>query len=368
MLDEGKPVDVIYLDFQKAFDKVPHRRLLKKLEYHGITNKITTWIKSWLSNRTQRTVVGGETSSWRDVTSGVPQGSVLGPILFLVYVNDIDNAVELNLMKFADDTKLYSAVDNIEQGETIQKSLDAAVCWADKWQMSFNVTKCKVLHLGYNNNGNTYHIKDHTLEEVTEEKDLGVTLDVGLKYSKQCSLAAGRANRVLGVIKRTCQSRTQDIIIKLYKALVRPHLEYAIQAWCPYLQRDIDVLERVQRRATKLIYNIRELDYATRLKVVGLTTLKSRRLRGDMIEVYKILNSLDDVEMNKFFEFSESVQLRGHSLKFSKPRARLELRRNVFSHRSVSLWNKLPDNVVHAKSLNCFKNNIDKYFKDSGLT
>ena len=185
MLDEGDPVDIIYLDFQKAFDKVPHRRLVEKLAAHGICGSTQKWINAWLEGRKQRVVINGLQSAWSDVISGVPQGSVLGPVLFLIYINDIDFAVDVLVKKFADDTKLYTKVRTEQQATRLQESLHKALGWGKEWQMLFNLNKCKVLHAGSGNKRFNYNMGGVQLDKVTEEKDLGVILDGSLKSSKQ---------------------------------------------------------------------------------------------------------------------------------------------------------------------------------------
>ena len=146
-MDDASPVAVIYLDFQKAFDKVPHQRLIFKLKLHGMGNSIINWIEQWLTHRRQRVVVDGEVSSWKSVLSGVPQGSVLEPILFLVYINDLEEGVTGKKLKFADDTKLFTKTKEIGDTFFLQDDIDKLVKWSEKWQMLFNFGKCKCLHI-----------------------------------------------------------------------------------------------------------------------------------------------------------------------------------------------------------------------------
>ena len=190
-IDVGSPVDIIYLDFQKAFDKVPHQRLLLKLKAHGIGDSITDWIEQWLTDRRQRVVVDGEVSNWKSVLSGVPQGSVLGPILFLIYINDLDDSITSNVLKFADDTKLFRKVNT-----------DRLVKWSEKWQMLFNLGKCKCLHTGHRNLNVNYKMGDTVLGTTVKENDLGVTISADMKVSEQCSIAASKGNQILGLIRR----------------------------------------------------------------------------------------------------------------------------------------------------------------------
>ena len=219
----GSPVDIIYLDFQKAFDKVPHQRLLLKLKAHGIGDSITDWIEQWLTDRRQRVVVDGEVSNWKSILSGVPQGSVLGPILFLIYINDLDDSITSN----------------------------------EKWQMLFNFGKCKCLHTGHGNLDVNNKMGDTVLVTTVKEKDLGVSISADMKVSEQCGIAASKGNQILGLIRRNITYKGNKLIIPLYKAIVIPHLEYCIQAWRPYRKKDIDTLERIQRRATKMIPELR---------------------------------------------------------------------------------------------------------------
>ena len=185
-INDGLSVDVIFLDLAKAFDKVPHQRLLCKLKAHGIHGKILDWITAWLSNRRQRVCLQGELSGWLDVTSGVPQGSVLGPILFLIFVNDMDSGIVNWILKFADDTKIYSSLRDPKDCDTLQEDLDLLYAWSNEWQMQFNVDKCKVMHIGKRNPLYTYKMNGSKLEKVTIEKDLSVHISNDAKPSVQC--------------------------------------------------------------------------------------------------------------------------------------------------------------------------------------
>ena len=201
-VDEGSPVDVIYFDFQKAFDKVPHQRLILKLKSHGMGNSIINWIEQWLTDRKQRVVVDGGVSSWKSVLSGVPQGSVLGPILFLVYINDLEEGVTGSILKFADDTKLFRKTKEIGDKKNLQDDIDKLVKWSEKWQMLFNFGKCKCLHTGPGNTGMNYGMGGTILSKTVKEKDLGVTMNCNMKVSEQCRIAASKGNQVLGMIRR----------------------------------------------------------------------------------------------------------------------------------------------------------------------
>ena len=356
-LDRDRAVDIIYLDFAKAFDKVPHLRLSSKLEACGIEGNIHRWIKNWLFDRRQKVGIRGHYSDWIGVMSGVPQGSVLGPLLFLVYINDIDEGILSKLSKFADDTKLCREVKNEQDAKFLQADLQKLYQWSEDWQMLFNIDKCSIMHVGGKNREFKYEIGGKTLRSTEEERDLGVIVQRSMKPSRQCAEAAKKANKILGMISRNIVSRDREIILRLYKSLIRPHLEYCIQAWNPHLKKDIELLERVQHRATKMIKGLRELSYEERLERCRLTTLEKRRVRGDLIETYKLITGKVAVPYNRFFTMSGNQGRRGHEYKLFKPRVG-RWKAHCFSTRVVDTWNGLSKNVVSSISVNGFKEKL----------
>ena len=201
-----------------------------------------------------------------------------------------------------------------------------------------------------------------TLESVQEETDLGVIVTSDLKSTSQCNKSAAAARRIIAMVKRNFRKLDEEDFLLIYKTYIRPRLEFCIQSWSPHLTKDIEVLERVQRTATRLVPQLRKLSYEERLQKFGLTTLEERRQRGDMIEVFKLLEGIENVDYNQFFTSATTCYaLRGHDRKLVKTRSRLDIRKFFFSQRVVNTWNSLPASVVHASSVNMFKNAYDKY-------
>ena len=282
ILESNDCVDVVYTDFSKAFDSVPHQRLLRKLKKKGVTGKLLAWIAAFLNNRHQQVRVDDEFSTWKRVKSGIPQGSVLGPILFVIFINDMPDVVESICQLFADDAKIFDTVNlrNPNSGDRLQRDIDSVSKWSDKWQLPFNVTKCKVLHIGNTNPCRRYKMNGQYLEDVEEEKDLGVLVDNELKFHKQVAAVVKNANSKLGLIKKSFARLDEDTLPLLYTSLVRSKLEYGNLIWGPFYKEDAKTVEKVQKRATKSIPTLKQLDYTDRLRKLNLPSLQHRRRRG----------------------------------------------------------------------------------------
>lgn len=371
LLDDGFDIDVLYLDFKKAFDTVPHERLIVKLLAYGISGSVLNWIKGFLSDRFQTVRVGDEKSEIARVLSGIPQGSILGPVLFTIFINDLPISINSTCKIFADDTKLYNIASS---SALLQDDIYKLQEWSNIWNLYFNVSKCGVLHFGKNNQGNKYYmkVKDSVeqIKDLNEEKDLGVIFDNKLSFDTHIGKIVNKANQMLGIIRRSFSYLDKDVFLKLYKSFVRPHLEYANAIWFPYLKRQSSQIERVQRRATKILKECKNKTYEERLEYLNLHSLKGRRIRGDLIQTYKIFNGIDDVPMDSLFPIAQYTNTRNADSKIFIRHCRTNKRKFSFSNRVAPLWNNLPSHHKFAQNINQFKNLLDdlpnfkKMFKD----
>ena len=361
LLEEGIPVDILYFDFKKAFDTVPHNRLILKLHCLGIDGKILDIIKDFLMDRTFRVSVQGKFSSFKDILSGIPQGSVLGPLLFILFINDLPECVKSTVKIFADDLKLIANLSDKTEVDNDLKNLEE---WERKWLLKFNTSKCKVLHLEFNSNDHlNYVLDDSILKNTAQEKDLGVLTSGTLLWNEQIESCVSKANQMLCWISRNMISREKSLMIRVYKALIRPHLEYCVQLWNPVAEYGnwslILRIEGVQRRFTRMIEGVGLLPYSERLRVLELTTLAERRSRGDLIEVYKA--SLGLSQLAGVFNFSRS----GLNLVCKPGKSKISklnrVKRNFINERVMSFWNRLPIEVKTAPTLNIFKSNLEAF-------
>ena len=296
---------------------------------------------------------------------------MLGPLLFLLYVNDIPEQVECNISMFADDTKIYTAVKDIADLQRLQGDLNLLAKWANDWLLRFNVKKCKYMSIGPQSATSSYTIIDadnisHSLSRTDCEKDLGVWISSTLHPSVQCQKCYAKAMQSLATIKRTFKYITKESFNILYKTYIRPHIEYCVQAWSPYYAKDIDLLEKVQHRATKLLPQLANLPYQQRIQNLNMYSLYCRRQRGDLIETFKILKQYLDVNPINFFTLSPIHFTRGHDYKLFKFRSKLLVRSKFFTNRIIDQWNDLPYQVINAQSVIEFKNKLDTFWAAKG--
>ena len=354
-----KQVDMIMLDFSKAFDKVPHNRLLLKLRHYGIHDHNLKWIRAFLTNRKQSVVLEGAKSKAAHVVSGVPQGTVLGPTLFLLYINDLPGQVSSTTRLFADDCMLYREINSTADTKILQKDLDALQQWENTWLMSFNPSKCSVLRSCPSRSpiNSSYSIHNTTLQRSNICKYLGITISDDFKWSSHIATITKKANQQLGFVRRNTRQLPRSFREAAYKSLVRPHLEYCSSVWDPYTTSDTQKLEKIQRRAARYVTgDYKRCSSVTEMiKELEWPSLSERRTAGRLTMVYKILNGLVAIPPEEFFNRSTSRTRKNHNLTLLTYQPRGNVDKFAFVQRSIPEWNKLPGSVVHANSLDHFQ-------------
>jgi len=329
---------------------------MHKLQAHKISPTLLSWIADFLTDRTFHVQVRGAASRLGKVPSGVPQGSVLGPLLFLVYVNDLSRDLECPCYLFADDIKVLGNPAH----DALQRDLDRICNWSLDWDLPLNPAKCHHLILGLD--GPTRNLQAPTgvfpIGKVSSARDLGIVVTDDFKPSAQCDRAVARAKSALHRLRHVVASRDPAVFLPLYVAHVRTHLEYCVQVWCPYLKKDIEHVEQVQRFATRILNGMAGLSYEQRLERLGLSSLERRRLHSDLCEAYRTVRTPDgnpDLFMRRTY-----TTLRGHEWSLYRERCRLKLRACFFTQRVIIAWNRLPQHVVAAATMATFQERLDR--------
>ncbi|XP_072032799.1 uncharacterized protein [Amphiura filiformis] len=351
------------LDFSKAFDKVPHERLLNKLHHYGIRNNLHQWIRSFLSNRTQRVACEGNFSSPKEVLSGVPQGTVLGPLLFLTYINDLPDMLSNQVRLFADDCLVYSTVSNERDMDSLQADLKSLETWQETWKMSFNPSKCTVMEISLKRNPphRDYIFCGQVLQQPNSNPYLGVQLDNKLNWGEHVTNTVNKANRTLGFLRRNLWFCPGEVKSTAYLTLVRPVLEYAAGAWDPYRAGLIKKIESVQRKAARFCTGDyqRESSVTQMLEDLGWDTLAVRRERNRLAMFYKIQNELVGINKEAYIQTSSAAGLRrNHHLHVEIPFIKKDVYKNSFFPRTGRAWNSLTQTTISAPSLDIFKKNL----------
>jgi hypothetical protein len=372
IMDNSGQVDMIFLDFAKAFDSVPHRLLIHKLKSFGISGRLLAWFNSYLTNRKQKVTVEGEESEICDVLSGVPQGSILGPLLFLMYINDLPDVVNktCKVALFADDAKVFREIKNINDAQDLQLQLDNIIRWSVKWGMKFNATKCKVISFTRKLNAIVYDYSmlGRILDKVDNINDLGITVTSNMSWNTHILNSVKKANRNLWMIKRCLGFNAPLKTIKiLYTALVRSRLEYGSVVWSTQSKHYLETIEGVQRRATRYMCHGVDLDYKHRLVECKLLPLSYRREVIDCIFLHKLTSDQAAAPIFTFRDYPRNTRAAADQYALKPMNAHTETMMHFYSHRIVSIWNSLPSNIrnIQYRPKGCkFKRLINKFYNE----
>ena len=367
--DMGLVVDSLLLDFSKAFDVICHVVLLQHLRDVGVATSLICWIEAFLSGRTMRVSCGGAVSQPRDVRSGVPQGSVLGPVLFLIYINSLIDGISCSFKAFADDYKLYlqyprdRALSIIENVTRLQADLNHLNIVAKSWNLKLNPSKCVVIRFCRGNfdweplgDRAAYKLDGEPVKIVKIHKHLGIWVDCNLKFHQHIHTVVNKAAGLAGNLLRSTVNRSPQFMLTLFVSHIRPILEYGCSVWNLGYLGDSRMLEGVQRRWTRAIDGLSTLSYHDRLKALDLFSLKGRRLRHDLIKFWSVFRDHEgDNGLLELFERAPLVGTRGHKFKLRVPRCSTDVASRFFVARTVRIWNGLPSDVVDKTGLSSFK-------------
>ncbi len=358
--ENNQQTEIVYLDYSKAFDTVSHNKLLHILDHLKVNTFIVNWIRIYLSDRTQTTLVEDTFSDRIPVTSGVPQGSVLGPLLFIIYIDDLirvvsDTCKHTSVYAFADDIKVVSA-----DSDDIQLALDTINVWIKNWQLNLNTTKSEHLTLREKKSVNL-HINNQVIPKVLTVRDLGVVISNNLSWTPYVNKIRAKANSLSHTILRLFSTSNCWMRIKLFLTYVRPLLEYNTTTWSPHLHSDIIKVESVQRTFTRRLCqrcNIKFSSYKDRLEKLNLESLEVRRIKQDLVFLYKILHNYVDIDFDKYFQINHfsCSRLRRHQFQIKRQNlAKTAVRNSFFSYRVIRYWNELPENVANSPTLETFR-------------
>ena len=371
-VDEGRTVDMVLFDYSKAFDVVPHAVLIKKLSYLGIAGEVLSWISSFLSNRTMRVSVNNKLSSPNSVTSGVPQGSVLGPLLFLVYINFVASGLSCKYKIFADDLKIYacgkthrdlSGLHELER--QIQTDINTLSSTSKPWGLRLNPNKCVVLRFSRRQHASPRYVLDgKELPTPKSHTDLGVIVDDSLKFHDHISSVTRKVAGLGHSFLKSTVCRSREFMLFFLKTHMRPVLEYASCVWHTGYIEDARRLERFQRYWTKQISMLEHLAYSDRLRELGLYSVKGRLMRADLIQYWKIFHRKSCVPPEIMFPQPFTRVTRGHLYKIGVTHVNTDVRKRSFSKRCVNAWNRLPEHVVDAPDVSAFKRGLDDVIPD----
>jgi hypothetical protein len=365
-LNDGSGVDVAFLDVAKAFDRVPWERLKLRLWFYGFRGKLYDWVCDYLFNRMQRLLVGDYVGSWHSIVSGVPQGSVLGPLLFIIYVNELLQILPM-VKGYADDMQVISVNNSPEAKIVFQESLNQVYQWTVKWQLHLNIDKCKIMHFGsfkQLENRHQYCINGVPLLTTESEESLGVTITPKLDFhdhiAKKCAAARFKMKQTMNCFTK----KSIFLIGRIYKSVVRPCLEYASAIWNPSSSVQIQLLEKTQRYATRF-GKLATLDYSERYKILNLKSLEFRRIKSDLMKFYRFIHGNEHFQLSNFCKFKDKRTRGSHRIYGDL--ATHVVRRNFFTYRVLQVWNALPwivmQNIKSELDFESYLDSLDSFSK-----
>ena len=369
-LKNKEQIDAILLDFSKAFDKVDHEILLTKLSSLGIGGSLLLWIRSFLSNRIQTVLVDGAKSSPAPVLSGVPQGTVLGPLLFLAYINDINqNLTEgTQIRLFADDSLLYRTIRNDEDALTLQRDLNTLQTWEAANCMEFHPEKCQILRITKKQTPilANYNIHNVSLSPVDSAKYLGVNIDCNLNWKTHCNAVCNKASSTLAFLERNLRGCPINIKDKCYKTFVRPTLEYGCCVWDPHLTAPIENLEKIQKRAARFVtgnYLLIEGNTKKNMSALNWPPLTERRARIKLTILFQAKSGAIEIPMDDLIPANQNTKIvtRTNTHRLLIPDSRVDTHLYSFYPNTIRLWNHLPQQVKSCDSITGFKNALEKH-------
>ena len=365
ILNRKSQVDIAVLDFEKAFDKVAHHRLIKKLYSFNINYKVINWIQNFLKKRTQTVVVDGFSSGKESVTSGVPQGTVLGPMLFLIFIDDIVNNLNGTIRLFADDCLIYREITSEKDTDELQNDLNTLIKWSNKWQMKFNIKKCNIMTLTNAKEHKIYRqykMENEPLQRTDNIDYLGIKISTNLTWTNHIDNISNKARKTLGFLRRSLSHTNANLRNYAYRTLIIPKLEYASAIWDPYHKNQINKIEKIQKCAARFVlqkHHFKSPNQESTTKMIqdlGWESLEQRRKHSRLMLLYKLINEVVNIPAkyhppklstghttrkcgNNFVLYNTTV----NSFKYS------------FLPRTIKDWNALPDSAKTANSILTFK-------------
>ena len=331
-----------------------------KLARLGLGGELIRWISNFVSNRKQCVKVNGSFSSFANVDSGVAQGTLLGPLFFMLFISDVSKILgttDNSIILYADDSKLYGKCNTIEECTLLSETICNLEKWCDSWQLTINAEKSEILRIGNRNLNYPYMLSGALIPTKNVCRDLGVFVGNDLYYRRHYEIVVRNSHFLCKQFRNAFVSKNIEFLMFLFKTYILPKLEYASNVWSPYYKKDVDLIENVQRKFTKFLPGMFQRPYHERLSLLNLITLEERRIYLDLILLYKILHGLIDISFDNYFSVNRS-RTRGHPFKLNIVVSRINCHKYHFFNRVIRIWNSLPSDIVTIEKFHTFKNRV----------